>query len=747
MFLYVFLIFLFFPIKSILPEDKREELLNKYMKKISLENIDNYNHEKDVSEILHEEDPNTFKYNISKIDKIIEAYNFPKNYDFFKENNIKPKVKDQGLCGSCWAFSSSSALSYRYKYLYDIDVDLSPQDAVSCITKTCLSGYPILDTQMSLVKNGLLTEECFPYTSGEISFVEECLDDLGICKNSSVEFKKYKSKNTYTTYEYLCEEKLYDVITIIIDQLITKGPVVSQISFYTDFKEDPEDPYYIYTHDESARYEGVVHAIVITGYGFNETQQKYYWITQNSWGEDWNINGFINIEFGQVGVEQVAFSEPYVPQEGTNFTDVNVQLLDFDEFCFLYANITNYTYKNMNNTLELFYKNINGNDTFFYHCNILPMEDKEKNVENKTIKCYIGFDLMDYNNKGQYKLLDYYSLQNENNFILDDKSRNKDLHFLGWPTYDSIFFHKTVYFISKRSNITFLMQNRSVATIEIYPYMKAEKPLRECHLDKLEYKEDKIIYCDLQEDELNYFQYNKIYEFYKKGFCQFWYTVNTYIFRFKEDKYPILSIEKIYQPSSHYISYKTQLKTKAKNEGYISPSVCSFSFWLYAYIEIKNINSSKLLSCNFMNYDNITEDVDIICYPDLYNYIKYDNLFILPYTLPSYRIADKNKINELFPFEILVKNIIIAEDEQEIEPIPEEEEEIEKQEEEKENKEEEGEGNNGKKEEDNTMIILIIIFSIVGAFFIILLLILFITYCKRKENDIQIGSEPFEIMK
>ena len=163
MFLYVFLIFLFFPIKSILPEDKREELLNKYMKKISLEDIVNYNHEKDVSEILHEEDPNTFKYNISKIDEIIEAYNFPKNYDFFKENNIKPKVKDQGFCGSCWAFSSSSALSYRYKYLYDIDVDLSPQDAVSCITKTCLAGYPILDSQMNLVKNGSLTEECFPY--------------------------------------------------------------------------------------------------------------------------------------------------------------------------------------------------------------------------------------------------------------------------------------------------------------------------------------------------------------------------------------------------------------------------------------------------------------------------------------------------------------------------------------------------------------------------------------------------------
>ena len=66
MFLYVFLIFLFFPIKSILPEDKREELLNKYMKKISLEDIDNLNHEKDVSEILHEEDPNTFKYNNQK---------------------------------------------------------------------------------------------------------------------------------------------------------------------------------------------------------------------------------------------------------------------------------------------------------------------------------------------------------------------------------------------------------------------------------------------------------------------------------------------------------------------------------------------------------------------------------------------------------------------------------------------------------------------------------------------------------
>ena len=291
------------------------------------------------------------------------------------------------------------------------------------------------------------------------------------------------------------------------------------------------------------------------------------------------------------------------------------------------------------------------------------------------------------------------------------------------------------------------MRKYGVTSTDIYPNINAEKPLRECHLDKIEHKDDKSTHCDLQEDELEYFQYNKIYEFYRKGYCQLWYSVYTYIFRFKEDKYPILSIEKIYQPSSHYISYKTQLKTKAKNEGYISPNVSYISFWLYAYIEIKNINSSKLLICNFMNYDNITEDVDIICYPDLYNYIKYDNLFILPYTLPSYRIADKNKINELFPFEILVKNIIIAEDEQEIEPIPEEEEEIEKQEEEKENKEEKSEGNDGKKEEDNAMIILIIVFSIVGAFFIILLLILFITYCKRKENDIQIGSEPFEIMK
>ena len=52
------------------------------------------------------------------------------------------------------------------------------------------------------------------------------------------------------------------------------------------------------------------HAIIVVGYGF--LNGKFYWQIQNSWGPNVCDNGFIKIEFGQVNIEVVAFSEPYI---------------------------------------------------------------------------------------------------------------------------------------------------------------------------------------------------------------------------------------------------------------------------------------------------------------------------------------------------------------------------------------------------------------------------------------------------
>ena len=42
-------------------------------------------------------------------------------------------------------------------------------------------------------------------------------------------------KNAFTTEEDYNQENFYDIVTIIIDQLITYGPIVSSFTVYDDF--------------------------------------------------------------------------------------------------------------------------------------------------------------------------------------------------------------------------------------------------------------------------------------------------------------------------------------------------------------------------------------------------------------------------------------------------------------------------------------------------------------------------------
>ena len=71
--------------------------------------------------------------------KLIKDNGFPESYNFFKDTNTKPNIKNQGSCGSCWALASTSALSYRYMKL-GINVDFSPQHELSCYYGLCQGG-------------------------------------------------------------------------------------------------------------------------------------------------------------------------------------------------------------------------------------------------------------------------------------------------------------------------------------------------------------------------------------------------------------------------------------------------------------------------------------------------------------------------------------------------------------------------------------------------------------------------------
>jgi hypothetical protein len=112
------------------------------------------------------------------------------------------------------------------------------------------------------------------------------------------------------------EKNFLDLVTLIIDELITNGPLSVRYNIYEDFyslgNKSMCGSDYVYTYDEKSEVLGG-HGVVIVGYGFQNN--KFYWLIQNSWGYEFCDDGFIKIEFGQVGIEEFAFSEPYFHKE------------------------------------------------------------------------------------------------------------------------------------------------------------------------------------------------------------------------------------------------------------------------------------------------------------------------------------------------------------------------------------------------------------------------------------------------
>ena len=280
-------------VQLILEPEKRQELLDRLSEKISISDLKQEHNNLYDDNIL--DSFQAMKYNVSDIQKLLKKYNLPENFNYFNETGAKRNVKDQQICGSCWSFAATSSLAYRY-FKYGIDIDLSPQDGLSCYLRDCYIGNTQIDPELNLVKNGTVTEGCLPYKSGDGETMPQC--PTSECEDGS-EFKKYYAQNAYVAENYV-QEDFYDLVIMIMDQLVTQGPVSGGFAVYDDFFDFSSDHEKcindVYTYNGTARIIGG-HAISITGYGL--LNNKFYWLIQNSWGEHWCNNGFIRMEIGQ----------------------------------------------------------------------------------------------------------------------------------------------------------------------------------------------------------------------------------------------------------------------------------------------------------------------------------------------------------------------------------------------------------------------------------------------------------------
>lgn len=192
----------------------------------------------------------------------------------WRTKNMVTKVKDQGQCGSCWAFStveaieSYAALSGKYSLL-----DLSPQQIVSCDKPTdagCNGGDTITAYKYVIKAGGLESESAYPYTSGD--------GKSGKCK-----FEKSGIKVKITGHKRLAKTEA------ALKQGLNNGPV--SICVATGKWQN-------YQSGVLAKCPGQIdHCVQAVGY--DDTASKPYWLVRNSWAADWGEEGYIRLEQGK----------------------------------------------------------------------------------------------------------------------------------------------------------------------------------------------------------------------------------------------------------------------------------------------------------------------------------------------------------------------------------------------------------------------------------------------------------------
>jgi len=203
-------------------------------------------------------------------------------------------VRNQEQCGSCWAFGATEALSDRFAIETNLstNVVLSPQDLVSCDTKTnqgCNGGYPILAWQY-MQRTGVVTDACYPYTSGG--------GVTGNCVLGKAGSKCPSGTGTVVLYNAASAYAIGTTVAAIQTEIYTNGPIEVAFDVYQDFFSYTSG---VYVHKTGALAGG--HAVKMIGWGVLNGVD--YWTVSNSWGTDWGMDGFFLIKRGvdECGIE------------------------------------------------------------------------------------------------------------------------------------------------------------------------------------------------------------------------------------------------------------------------------------------------------------------------------------------------------------------------------------------------------------------------------------------------------------
>ncbi|MED6118511.1 hypothetical protein PIB30_003257 [Stylosanthes scabra] len=195
----------------------------------------------------------------------------PESVDWRKEGAVVG-VKDQGGCGSCWAFSTIAAVEGINKIVTGDLISLSEQELVDCDTsynEGCNGGLMDYAFEFIINNGGIDSEEDYPYTGYD-----------GRCDQN----RKNAKVVSIDSYE---DVPAYDELAL--QKAVANQPVAVAI-------EGGGREFQLYVNGVFTGKCGTAldHGVAAVGYGSEGGHD--YWIVRNSWGADWGEDGYIRME-------------------------------------------------------------------------------------------------------------------------------------------------------------------------------------------------------------------------------------------------------------------------------------------------------------------------------------------------------------------------------------------------------------------------------------------------------------------
>jgi hypothetical protein len=221
-----------------------------------------------------------------------------------------PPVRDQGACGSCWAFATVGALECNILIQDGDVVDLSEQWLVSCNT----SGYDCGGGWFAHEYHQWKTDSC-----GGTGAVLEA--DFPYVASAAACGCPYAHPYTIEGWAYVNPGQAIPAVADIKQAITQYGPVSVAVRGDAGFAGYTSGIF-------NASSAGAVnHAVLLVGWDDNQGTNGV-WFLRNSWGPGWGEDGYMRIAYGCSSVGYAACFVTYAGQDGPQM-DVSPAALDF----------------------------------------------------------------------------------------------------------------------------------------------------------------------------------------------------------------------------------------------------------------------------------------------------------------------------------------------------------------------------------------------------------------------------------